>query len=153
MNYKIHLRNWSSFKRFLRWRYLRFQYVWSSRDSKPKKPKKMTESERTATAIYIKLLFDPGTKLYYDLHTQECYLRSEDSTLFVFLEQMNVKIINTVYGYDVPISRETESYLLEKFRREMAIRRLQFKKEALSKVEHSLEGTLEKLNQKYKNDA
>jgi hypothetical protein len=113
----------------------------------------MTESERTATAIYIKLLFDPGTKLYYDLHTQECYLRSEDSTLFVFLEQMNVKIINTVYGYDVPISRETESYLLEKFRREMAIRRLQFKKEALSKVEHSLEGTLEKLNQKYKNDA
>jgi len=113
----------------------------------------MKESERTATAIYMKLLFDPGTKLYYDLHTQECYLRSEDSTIFIFLESNNVKIINSVYGYDVHISRDTESYLLEKFRREMAIRRQRFKEEALSKVEHSLENTLEKLNQKYKTNA
>lgn len=153
MKTTIHLRDWSTIKRWFRWRFLKLRYVWSSQDSKPKKPKKMTESEKTAVLIFMKLLFDPGTKLYYDLHTQECYLRSEDSTLFVFLECQNVKIINSVYGYDVPISREAESYLLEKFRREMAVRRLNFKREALSKVEHSLELTLEKLKQKYQTNA
>jgi hypothetical protein len=111
----------------------------------------MKESENTAYQIFIKVLHDPGSKLYYDLHTQECYLRSEDSSLFLFLEAQNIKIINSVYGYDVHVSGEVEQYLLEKFRREMAIRRRRFKEEALSRVEHSLETTLFKLTAKKEN--
>lgn len=149
MKYTKHFRNWATMKRWFRWIWLKILSTLNSNDHRPIKPKKLKDSERTAMSIFLKVLFDPGTKLYYDLHTQECYLKSEDSTLYIFLENLNVKIINSVYGYDVNISRELESYLLEKFRREMAVRRQKFKSEALAKIEHSLEGTLEKLTQKY----
>jgi hypothetical protein len=108
----------------------------------------MVPAEKTAYSIFMKLLLDPTSKLYYDLHTSECYIRSEDATLYIFLEANNIKVINSVYGYDVPIGRDLEAYLTERFRREMAIRRSKFKAEALKKIEHSLETTLEKLKQK-----
>lgn len=146
MKKSIHLKSRHSLKRWLRWNWLRLVSTWKSgSDSRVRKPTKMTDAERTAVLIFMKVLLDGGSKLYYDLHTQECYLRSEDSTLYIFLESHNVKIINSVYGYDVHVSGETETFLLERFKREMSVRRQKFKREALSKVEHSLESTLEKL--------
>jgi hypothetical protein len=112
-----------------------------------RRPKKLTESERTATEIFMNLVNRPSSKLYYDLKTSECYVRSEDGSIFIFLEDRNIKIINSVYSFDVHISTELEAYLTARFERELAIRRLQFKREALSKVEHSLENTLNKLLQ------
>ena len=41
-----------------------------------KKPKNMTHVEETACEIFLSILKDKGCKLYYDIHTQECYLRS-----------------------------------------------------------------------------
>ena len=113
-----------------------------------KRPKKMTHSEETACQIFTSVLRNRGSKLYYDIHTQECYLRSEDAAIYVFLEAGNVKIINSVFGYDVNISNELEGYLLEKFIREMTIRRKAFKMEALSKVNHSLDQTLDRVQNK-----
>lgn len=113
-----------------------------------KRPKKMTRAEETATSIFISVLKDKGSKLYYDIHTQECYLRSEDASIYVFLESRNVKIINSVFGYDVHISGDLEAFLGEKFIREMAIRRKAFKEEALSKVNHSLDQTLDRVQNK-----
>jgi hypothetical protein len=113
-----------------------------------KRPRKMTRSEETATSIFISVLKDKGSKLYYDIHTQECYLRSEDASIYVFLESRNVKIINSVFGYDVHISGDLEAFLGEKFIREMSIRRKAFKEEALSKVNHSLDQTLDRVQTK-----
>jgi len=113
----------------------------------PKMPSVISDSARTASAIFTIILRDPGTKLYYDIQTGECYLHSEDETMFIFLESRNIKVINSVYGYDVPISYEHECFLTDKFRKEMAVRRLAFKKEALSKVQHSLGKTLERLKE------
>jgi hypothetical protein len=113
-----------------------------------KRPKKMTHSEETACQIFTTVLRNKGSKLYYDIHTQQCYLRSEDAAIYVFLEARNVKIINSVFGYDVNISSELEGYLLEKFIREMTIRRKTFKTEALSKVNHSLDVTLDRVKNK-----
>lgn len=113
-----------------------------------KRPKKMTHSEETACQIFTSVLRNRGSKLYYDIHTQECYLRSEDAAIYVFLEAGNVKIINSVFGYDVNISNELEGYLLEKFIREMTVRRKAFKMEALSKVNHSLDQTLDRVQNK-----
>jgi hypothetical protein len=114
-----------------------------------KRPKKMTHAEETACQIFASVLRNKGSKLYYDIHTQECYLRSEDAAIYVFLEARNVKIINSVFGYDVNISSELEGYLLEKFIREMTIRRKAFKTEALSKVNHSLDLTLDRVQNKF----
>jgi hypothetical protein len=113
-----------------------------------KRPKKMTHAEETACQIFTTVLRNKGSKLYYDIHTQECYLRSEDAAIYVFLEARNVKIINSVFGYDVNISSELEGYLLEKFIREMTVRRKAFKNEALSKVNHSLDLTLDRVQNK-----
>jgi hypothetical protein len=110
-----------------------------------RKPKKLTESESMASEIFLTVLHNKDSKLYYDIQTQECYISSGDKTVFVFLEACNVKIINSVFGYDVHIRQELEGYLLEKFIREMSIRRNTFKKEVLSKINHSLDSTLSKI--------
>jgi hypothetical protein len=138
--------NNKNIKRFLRVSWLRLRRHFSTAQ-KPRKPKSLTANQKTAVAIYIKVLHDPASKLYYDLTTQECYIRSGDSTLYLFLEADNLKIINSVYGYDVAIDGHLEAYLGEKFRREMSVRRQAFKNEALSRVSHSLDKTLEKITQ------
>lgn len=112
-----------------------------------KKPKKLTESESMASEIFLTLLHNKDSKLYYDIQTQECYISSGDRTVFVFLEACNVKVINSVFGYDVHIRQDLEGYLLEKFIREMSIRRNTFKKEVLSKINHSLDSTLSKIKE------
>ena len=145
---KIHFRNLSTVKRWIKWNVLRLRSKFVYKEDRFRLPKKMTDSERTAIKIFLIVLNEPGSKLYYDLNTQECFLRSEDSTIFIFLEYLNIKIINSVYGYDVNISIQLQQYLIERFRREMAIRRQKFKQEALDRVEHSLEATLEKITKK-----
>lgn len=136
--------NW---KRKLKWLRLKIHRFFSS-DQKPKLPKRMSESEETAKDIFMFLLVRPETKLYYDLKTAECYIRSEDCSVYIFLENKNIKIINSVYGYDVNISLEMEAYMTHKFEKELYKRRAAFKEEALSKVEHSLENTLQTLKNK-----
>jgi hypothetical protein len=118
-------------------------------DKKIKRPKKLTEAEDTACEIFLTILHNKDSKLHYDIQTQECYISSSDKTLFVFLEAGNVKIINSVFGYDVHIGSELERYLLDKFIREMSIRRNAFKKEVLSKINHSLENTLTRIKDEF----
>lgn len=131
----------SKLKRTVKVLYLRFLRNLSS-ERKVTRPKKMTESENKACEIFLTVLHDKDSKLYYDIKTQECYISSSDKTIFVFLESNNIKIINSVFGYDVHIKSNLENYLLEKFIREMGIRRNAFKKEVLSKINHSLDSTL-----------
>ena len=131
-------------KRTVKVFYLRLLRNLSS-ERKVTKPKKLTEAENKACEIFLTVLHDKDSKLYYDIKTQECYISSSDKTIFVFLESNNIKIINSVFGYDVHIKSDLENYLLEKFIREMGIRRNSFKNEVLSKINHSLDSTLSKM--------
>lgn len=137
-----------------RWKRFFGQIVKHHRDGKITitKPKKLSHSEESAMEIFLSVLRNKRSKLFYDIHTQECYLRSEDAAIYVFLECRNVKIINSVFGYDVNISQHLEGFLLEKFIREMSIRRSAFKTEALLKVNHSLDLTLHRVQQNLKNE-
>jgi hypothetical protein len=130
-------------KRIFRIIYLKV--VRSFKNSKVKKPSKLSDAESTACEIFLTILHNKDSKLYYDIRTQECYISSGDKTLFVFLEANNVKIINSVFGYDVHVQGELESYLLEKFITEMGKRRNAFKNEVLSKINHSLDSTLTRI--------
>jgi hypothetical protein len=118
--------------------------IWTVRD-KPRRPKNMCNAELSALTIYMRILRLPETKLYYDIKTQECYLKSEEYQLYLFLEERNIKIINSVFGYDVRLTQELEAYMSDRFVHEMAIRRSAFKAEALNKVDHSLELTVERV--------
>lgn len=131
-------------KRTVKVFYLRLIRSLSS-ERKVTKPKKLTESENKACEIFLTVLHNKDSKLYYDIKTQECYIGSGDKTIFVFLEANNVKVINSVFGYDVHIKSDLEDYLLEKFIREMAKRRNLFKLDVLSKINHSLDSTLSKM--------
>lgn len=115
------------------------------------RPKNLSDTQQCALDIAVKSILNPGSKLYFDIQTQECYVKTEDETagtIYVFIEERNLKIINTVFGYDIYINQDTEAYITQLFGKEMSKRRLQFKKEALSKVDFSLHKVLDKLNQK-----
>jgi len=132
-------------KRIIVVKFGRFLQVLSPKQEKPTKPAKMSVSENSALTIFIRILRLPDSKLYYDIKTQECYLKSEEYQLYLFLEERNIKIINSVFGYDVRLSQELESHMYDKFIHEMAIRRSAFKREALSKIDHSLELTVDRV--------
>ena len=137
-------RNFTRLRRKFTVFYLRLFKIFGQ-DKRVKRPKKLTESEDTASEIFLTILHNKDSKLHYDIQTQECYISSSDKKLFVFLEAGNVKIINSVFGYDVHISQDLDAYLLDKFIREMSIRRNAFKKEVLSKINHSLDNTLDRI--------
>ncbi len=143
--------NWrSGLRRFKRFAFIKFgRFIKSARnDRKIQRPKKLTQQEDTAMQIFLEILHDKESKLYYDIATHECYISSPDKQIFIFLESRNIKIINSVFRYDVPISSPLEHFMLEKFVREMAIRRNAFKNEVLSRINHSLDSTLEKIKNK-----
>ena len=99
-------------KRLIRVFYLRILRTFKG-DKRVRKPKKLTESENKACEIFLTVLHNKDSKLYYDIKTQECYIGSGDKTIFVFLEANNVKVINSVFGYDVHIKSDLENYLYE----------------------------------------
>jgi hypothetical protein len=116
------------------------------RKQKIRYPKKVSNNEKVASSIFLKILHDPETSLYYNPETYECYLKSNKHNLYIFLESANIKIINSKYGYDTKISIQLENYLSERFKHESSKRRNIFKQEVLSKVENSLNHTLDKIN-------
>jgi hypothetical protein len=127
-----------------RWVYVKTVKLFKS-DERSRYPKKVTDKEKTVADIFINVLHDPDTKLYYDIKTHECSLKSEKQSLWIFLERENMKVINSTFGYDRTISPELEYYLSDRFRQENNKRRTLMKEEALSKVEHSLSYTLNKI--------
>jgi hypothetical protein len=139
-------------RRYFKW--LRLKFVKSLRfsgtlEERYKRPKNLNDIQTCSVDIAVKSIHNPNSKLYYDIVTQECYVKTEDEkvgTIYVFLESQNIKIINTVFGYDIFIDEPTESYVFGVFRKEMSKRRAQFKKEALLKVDYSLHKVLDKLN-------
>lgn len=131
-------------KRGARWLYLKARSTFRSA-KRCKLPSKMGDSEKIGVSLFMKLMLDPESKLHYDVKTAECYIKSQDGSIYLFLENRNLKAINTVVGYDIPLQQETEIYLSEKFIKEMNNRKNTFKREALAKVDHSLQKTFGKI--------
>jgi len=133
-------------KRFFRF-YIKLRQFFKS-DKRVKYPKNVSEQESIGFYIFIHVLRSENSKLYYDISSHECYLMSGDSKLYIFLESGNLKVINSVYGYDIKLSKQMEMYIGERFSLELSKRRSKFKKDALSKISHSLEKTKDALNKK-----
>lgn len=132
----------------IKWLFMKLRRAFSVKSgNRSKLPKKISDSEKTACSIFLNLLKNPSSKMHFDGKTSECGLSDKEKTLYVFLESRNLKIINTVFGYDTPIQPETEVYLGDRFIQELARRRAEFKAEAMLKVEHSLHKTLDKLTE------
>ena len=59
--------------RNIRWLWLKFRR--SLNPNKIKLPKKMSEAEKIAVSLFMKLIKDPESKLYYDISTSECFTK------------------------------------------------------------------------------
>lgn len=118
------------------------------RDQRISKPK-MTETEAQAARIWQKVVHQKESDLMYNPQTHEAYAQwdSPNGTIYLFLESGNLRVINTVVGYDIRLSAHVEQYCANIFTREVAKRRAKFRKNAESKVTHSLDSLETRLNQ------
>jgi hypothetical protein len=124
-----------------------FGRIKSTSDQKMKKPK-MTVSEEQAVRIWTKVVHQPESDLMYNPQNHEAYARweSPSGTVYLFLESGNMRIINTVVGYDIRLSMKVEQWCSTHFSREVAKRRSKFKRQAESKVIHSLDSLESRLS-------
>ena len=139
--------------RHLQWiciKFLSYFIFDRSSDAKVRKPKNLNESQIMAIDITVKSILNPDSELYFDIMSQECYIKvsSPDGDIYVFIESRNIKIINTVFGYDIPVDLQTENYISSVFRREMNKRRVKFKNEVVGKIKFSLQKVLQNINDK-----
>lgn len=109
-------------------------------------PRKFVASEETAVKLFLAVLENPGTTLMYDTDPEECLLESADKTLYLFFTPSNIKIVNTVVGYDIHLQPRVELFLRQKFKAQLKKRIRIFKSEATKKVQVSLQKTLDKVS-------
>ena len=109
-------------------------------DRRMKRPK-MTPSEEQAARIWSQVVHQVDSDLLYNPQTQDAYALWEapSGTVYLFLESGNLRIINTVVGYDIRLSNAVEHWCSKVFTREVAKRRNRFRLNAESKVVHSLD--------------
>lgn len=113
-------------------------------DTTPTLPKRINEQEGIVVSIVERLLPKKETELYLDPKTQECYL--SNGKYNVFLESTRVRVINSVFGYDIYISAEVEVYLVHIFMLEVSKRRSKFKENIISKVNKNLNSILDDID-------
>lgn len=116
-------------------------------DQKMAKPK-MTASEEQAVRIWTKVVHQPESDLMYNPQNHEAYAQWESPSgpVYLFLEAGNLRVINTVVGYDIRLSMKVEQWCATHFSREVAKRRNKFKRQAESKVIHSLDSLESRLS-------
>ena len=109
-------------------------------DRRVKRPK-MTPSEAQAARIWSQVVHQVDSDLLYNPQTHDAYALWEapSGTVYLFLESGNLRVINTVVGYDIRLSGAVEHWCSAVFTREVAKRRNRFRLNAESKVVHSLD--------------
>lgn len=109
-------------------------------DHRMKRPK-MSPSEAQAVRIWTRVVHQATSDLMYNPQNHNAYALWEapSGTVYLFLESGNLRIINTVVGYDIRLSINVERWCSAIFTREVAKRRTHFRLNAESKVVHSLD--------------
>ena len=145
-----HLENWSSFSRFFS-RYCWIIWGRLSRIRVPhRRPSKTSSEEDGVIALWTRVCHLPQSQLLYNPATSESFAHlSGEHPLWLFLESRQMRVINAVAGYDVPLSSDVEAWCLGVFSREVNRRRTRFKEEALRGVSHSLSDLLAQVNRDF----
>jgi len=118
-------------------------------DLRIKRPTKVSAEEEQAMRIWTRVVHQPDSDLMYNPQTHDAYAQwdSPSGTVYLFLESQNMRVINTVVGYDIRLSSSVERWCGAVFTREVAKRRARFRQRAESKVLHSLDSLESRLNE------
>lgn len=103
-------------------------------------PKKLSTEEQTALRIWAMVVHQETSELMYDPQTYESYAEYQGpgGPVYLFLESRNMRVVNTVVGYDVRLGADAELWATSVFNMEIHKRRSHFKAEVNSKIHHSL---------------
>jgi hypothetical protein len=111
-------------------------------------PDKISFEEQTALRIWAMVVHQEASELMYDPQTYESYAEYQGpgGPIYLFLESRNLRVVNTVVGYDVRLSQAAELWATSVFNMEIHKRRSHFKAEVNSKIHHSLSSLEERLH-------
>lgn len=123
------------------------KYFKRRKSETPTLPSKITHQEKQMVNIFKELLYHKNTSLEYNAKTKVMglFLESEDVFYHIYIYDDNVRIINTVHGYDTPITKRIREYLMDYFKRKQDSNFKIKMDKANAKVNHSMDTILEKL--------
>lgn len=113
--------------------------IWTIRMMDPTKYQKATQSyESTALAICRKLAAKDSSILLLSPISGKRYIKSEDSQIYIIIENHVVTIVNHAYSYTIPIEPKSHERLIRMFDNEVEARREVMETEIRSNIKHSL---------------
>lgn len=106
---------------------------------------KLSKTEIEASIVFTKLISDPKTDLLISPISSKYYLRNNDRKLLVVLGNMNISIINHIFGYDVSIPSYLQDRLKSIFNDEVENRRQKMEEDYRNNVRHNLQQVIKSL--------
>jgi hypothetical protein len=109
----------------------------------------VTFEEISCVEICKKLICLQSSNLTFAPKSMKRFIKNDEHSMFIVIENRIITIINHVYSYSVYIEN-TELYgeLLENFDDSLENRRNQLENEIRNNIQHSLKDILDKLNPK-----
>jgi hypothetical protein len=105
------------------------------------------EEERITVEICKKLINDPESKLTYAPISNKRFIKNEEKSMFIVIEQHTINLINHVYSYSVYLSNSGDyNEIITSFDKVLEYQRQSLEDEIRSNIQHSLITILEKLN-------
>jgi hypothetical protein len=104
------------------------------------------EEERITVEICKKLINDPESKLTYAPISNKRFIKNEEKSMFIVIEQHTINLINHVYSYSVYLSNSSDyNEIITSFDKVLEFERQSLEDEIRSNIQHSLTTILEKL--------
>lgn len=110
-------------------------------------PEKMNEAQTKLIEVFKEMLYHPYSKLEYNFKTESARIsyKQDDGIYYMHINEDNVRVVNTIHGYDTPISIEIHAYIMWLFYNKQNIDFTKSLKESDEKIIHSMDMILEKV--------
>jgi len=108
------------------------------RSFNPLKNQKYSEYEREAISICNKLILKKDTTLLISPISGKRYIKSDDSQLFIIIDDHQITIVNHTYSYTITLTPRGYTRVSKIFDNNVELRRIQMEVEITSNVKHSL---------------
>jgi len=108
------------------------------RKTTPKEEYVKSEYEYECIGICKNLINKESTKLLISPISGKRYIKSDDSQIFIIMDQRITTIVNHNYSYSIELTPKTSERLFRSFDNEVEVRRKKMEDEIRSNVKHSL---------------
>jgi len=105
------------------------------------------EAERDAAFIFRKMIKCQESDLLMSPISQKQYVRNDEKSILLILDNYELTVINHVFSYNIRISQRTNKALNDAFNVELEKRRLEMELSFKENVKHSLKTILVKIDE------